>query len=106
MPIAPTSTKAVDKDLMAMKMDELKQELKAWDEVKTGNKAWLRRRLYAAIYADAAGGNGELAAMEPAAEGASGDGAEQSVGRRDRLPGDAPPQNGLRGCAHVTSWRT
>ena len=41
--------KAVDKDLMAMKVDELKVELEARDEVKTGNKAWLRRRLYAAI---------------------------------------------------------
>jgi hypothetical protein len=35
--------KAVDKDLMAMKVDELKEELEARDEVKTGNKAWLRR---------------------------------------------------------------
>ena len=41
--------KAVDKDLMAMKVDELKEELEARDEVKMGNKAWLRRRLYAAI---------------------------------------------------------
>ena len=41
--------KAVDKDLMAMKVDELKEELEARDEVKTGNKAWLRRRLHAAI---------------------------------------------------------
>ena len=41
--------KAVDKDLMAMKVDELKVELEARDEVKTGNKAWLRRRLHAAI---------------------------------------------------------
>ena len=41
--------KAVDKDLMAMKVDELKEELQARDEVKMGNKAWLRRRLYAAI---------------------------------------------------------
>ena len=35
--------------LMAMKVDELKVELEARDEVKTGNKAWLRRRLHAAI---------------------------------------------------------
>ena len=32
-----------------MKVDELKAELEARDEVKTGNKAWLRRRLHAAI---------------------------------------------------------
>ena len=31
--------RAVDKDLMAMKVDELKEELEARDEVKTGNKA-------------------------------------------------------------------
>ena len=41
--------KVVDKDLMAMKVDELKVELEARYEVKTGNKAWLRRRLHAAI---------------------------------------------------------
>ena len=34
--------RAVDRDLMAMKVDELKEELEARDEVKTGNKAWLR----------------------------------------------------------------
>ena len=37
------------KDLMATKVDELKVELEARDEVKTGNKVWLRRRLHAAI---------------------------------------------------------
>ena len=36
---------AVDKDLMDMKVTELKAELEARGEVKTGNKAWLRRRL-------------------------------------------------------------
>ena len=41
--------KAVSKDLMAMKVDELKVELEERDEIKTGNKAWLRRRLHAAI---------------------------------------------------------
>lgn len=30
-------------------VDELKEELEVGDEVKTGNKAWLRRRLHAAI---------------------------------------------------------
>ena len=41
--------RTVAKDLMAMKVDELKEELEARDEAKSGNKAWLRRRLYAAI---------------------------------------------------------
>ena len=40
---------AVQKDLMAMKVAELKEELEARGEVKTGAKAWLRRRLHAAI---------------------------------------------------------
>ena len=43
---------AVVKDLMAMKVTELKEELEARDEPKTGNKAWLRRRLHAAIVRD------------------------------------------------------
>ena len=34
---------------MAMKVDELKEELEARGEAKSGNKAWLRRRLHAAI---------------------------------------------------------
>ena len=37
------------KDLMAMKVDELKLELEERGEAKSGNKAWLRRRLHAAI---------------------------------------------------------
>ena len=41
--------RAVEKDLMAMKVAELKEELEARGEGKTGNKAWLRRRLHAAI---------------------------------------------------------
>ena len=41
--------RAVDKDLMAMKVAELKEELAARDEGTSGNKAWLRRRLHAAI---------------------------------------------------------
>ena len=35
--------RAVSKDLMAMKMDELKEELEVRDEATSGNKAWLRR---------------------------------------------------------------
>ena len=40
---------AVNKDLMAMKVAELKLEREARDEGTSGNKAWLRRRLHAAI---------------------------------------------------------
>ena len=40
---------AASKDLMQMKVEELKEELEARDELKTGNKAWLRRRLRGAI---------------------------------------------------------
>ena len=40
---------AVQKDLMEMKVTELKEELEAREEAKSGNKAWLRRRLHAAI---------------------------------------------------------
>ena len=40
----------VAKDLMAMKVaDQLKDELEARGEARSGNKAWLRRRLHAAI---------------------------------------------------------
>ena len=42
----------VDKDLMDMKVTELKAELEARGEVKTGNKSWLWRRLHAAIVRD------------------------------------------------------
>ena len=41
--------RVVDKDLMAMKVNELKEELEARDEATSGNKSWLRRRLHAAI---------------------------------------------------------
>ena len=41
--------KAVDKDLLSMKVGELKEELEARGEGRAGNKAWLRRRLHAAI---------------------------------------------------------
>ena len=41
--------KAVEKDLLAMKVGELKEELEVRGEGRTGNKAWLRRRLHAAI---------------------------------------------------------
>ena len=40
---------AVDKDLMAMRVVDLKEELTARGETTQGNKAWLRRRLHAAI---------------------------------------------------------
>ena len=40
---------AVAKDLMQMKVAELKEELEARGEAKTGSKAWLRRRLHATI---------------------------------------------------------
>ena len=36
---------AVTKDLMAMKVAELKEELAVRDEPVSGNEAWLRRRL-------------------------------------------------------------
>ena len=41
--------RAVHKDLMKMFVVELKRELEARAEPKTGSKAWLRRRLHAAI---------------------------------------------------------
>ena len=37
------------KDVMEMKVAELKEELSARGEAVSGNKAWLRRRLHAAI---------------------------------------------------------
>ena len=40
------------KDLMAMKVDELKEELEARGEATSGNKSWLRRRLHAAIVSE------------------------------------------------------
>ena len=42
----------VQKDLMPMKVAELKEELEAREEAKSGDKAWLRRRLHAAIVRD------------------------------------------------------
>ena len=46
--------KAVGKDLLAMKVAELKEELEARGEREggTGNKTWLRRRLHAAIVSE------------------------------------------------------
>ena len=41
-----SAVQAVQKDLMVR---ELKEELEARDQPKTGNKAWLRRRLHGAI---------------------------------------------------------
>jgi hypothetical protein len=46
---------AVAKDLMAIKVVELREELAAREEPTTGNKAWLRRRLHAAIVRDCLG---------------------------------------------------
>ena len=46
---ASVAMQAVRKDLMSMKVTELKEELEARGEPRTGNKAWLRRRLHAAI---------------------------------------------------------
>jgi hypothetical protein len=46
---AAAEMRAVAKDLMAMKVAELKDELEARGEARSGNKAWLRRRLHAAI---------------------------------------------------------
>ena len=44
-----TAMSAVNKNLVDMKVTELKEELAARDEDITGNKAYLRRRLHAAI---------------------------------------------------------
>ena len=44
-----SAMQAVQKDLMGMLVRELKEELEARDQPKTGNKAWLRRRLHGAI---------------------------------------------------------
>jgi hypothetical protein len=47
------TTQLVDKDLMDMLVRELKDELEARSESKTGNKAWLlRRQLHGAIVRD------------------------------------------------------
>jgi hypothetical protein len=46
------TTQVVDKDLMDMLVRELKDELEARSESKTGNRAWLRRRLHGAIVRD------------------------------------------------------
>ena len=41
--------RTVAKDLIVMKVAELKEELQARDEGKSDNKTWLQRRLHAAI---------------------------------------------------------
>lgn len=46
---AASAMKVVPKSLMEMKVADLKDELEARGEPKSGNKAWLRRRLHAAI---------------------------------------------------------
>ena len=40
------------RDFMTLKVDDLKAELEARREPKSGNKSWLRRRLHAAIVRD------------------------------------------------------
>ena len=42
-------TQKTDPLLMAMTVDDLKNELEVCEELRSGNKAWLRRRLHAAI---------------------------------------------------------
>ena len=42
-------SQVVKKDLMDMLVRELKEELEARSGSKTGNRAWLRRRLHGAI---------------------------------------------------------
>ena len=39
----------LEKDLMAMKVVELRAALEACGEAVSGNKAWLRRRLHTAV---------------------------------------------------------
>ena len=46
---AAAAMRKVQKDLVAMKVVELKEELGERGEALSGNKAWLRRRLHAAI---------------------------------------------------------
>ena len=46
---AAAAMQQVSKDLLVMKVAELKEELEARGEGKSGNKSWLRRRLHAAI---------------------------------------------------------
>ena len=52
-----------EEELVAMKVVELKEELGERGEALSGNKAWLRRRLHAAIVSEylesAAGADGE-----------------------------------------------
>ena len=60
---AAAAMRKVHKDLVAMKVVELKEELGERGEALSGNKAWLRRRLHAAIVSEylesAAGADGE-----------------------------------------------
>ena len=46
---AAAGMQTVQKDLMSMKVTELKEELEARGEPRTGSKAWLRRQLHAVI---------------------------------------------------------
>ena len=54
-----------DRDLMDLKVTQLKEELKERGEKRTGNKAWLRRRLHGAML------RAHLAAQAAAAGGAA-----------------------------------
>ena len=49
---AAAAMRKVQKDLVAMKVVELKEELGERGEALSGNKAWLRRRLHAAIVSE------------------------------------------------------
>ena len=77
----------VSKDLMAMKVTELKDELEARGEAKSGNKAWLRRRLHAAIVRDHLE---ERAPPSPSSPPSSDDSTsdESSSGEEQRDTGD------------------
>ena len=46
---AAAGMQTVQKDLMSMKVTELKEKLEARGEPRTGSKAWLRRQLHAVI---------------------------------------------------------
>ena len=77
----------VSKDLMAMKVTDLKDELEARGEAKSGNKAWLRRRLHAAIVRDHLE---ECAPPSPSSPPSSDDSTsdESSSGEEQRDTGD------------------
>jgi hypothetical protein len=57
--------RVVARDLMVMKVAELKEELEARDEGKLDSKTWLRRRLHAAIVREHLEANVEMSLIEP-----------------------------------------